>query len=139
VPETEKKHIQKNAELLSIVRKFNLGDEAIEDTFDKAKGLSRKVKAIITKFGTNRNGNVVKRWNRMSTEQRNVMVKELHMSASWLKQFEDDWCCEWILSKGINQRATDRNRSSYKKKEQERGEQLAAAAAPEVSTETGEF
>ena len=140
MPEGEQKYVQKTADLFNIIRKYNLGSEALEDTFEKAKGLSQKVKATIAKHGTDGNGKVAKRWNKLSTERRNLMVKELHTAAPWLEEFEDDWACEWVLSKGINQRTSNGSHSSYREKEQERKRRLAQAIFNlEVLIETGKF
>jgi hypothetical protein len=53
VPVNEKAHIRKNAQLFDIALKYELGDIAEADTFDNARGLSRKVKTVIAKYAIN--------------------------------------------------------------------------------------
>jgi hypothetical protein len=66
------------------------------------------------------------------------MVKELITAASWLQRFEDDWCAEWFLVKGVNMRCTEYNRS--RNQEKERNRQLARVAAlSEDPIEMGKF
>jgi hypothetical protein len=136
VPVNEKAHIRKNAQLFDIALKYELGDIAEADTFDNARGLSRKVKTVIAKYAINCDGKISKRWNRMSSQQRSLMVKALHAAVPWLKSFEDDWASEWLLSKGVNQRVTDCSRASYKQKEKERFDRLAKKIR-EKTSQTG--
>jgi hypothetical protein len=60
VPITEKQEIRALTHLFSLVNRYQLGDEARLDTVDGAKGLSRKVKAVIRgkKFAAHRYGRV---------------------------------------------------------------------------------
>jgi hypothetical protein len=122
---TEKAHIRKNGDLFEIASKYELGDIAKADTFENARRLGRKVKTVIARHAVNCDGKVTKRWRRMSSQQRSLMVQALHSAAPWLKMFEDDWASEWLLSKAVNQRVTEYNRASYKRKEKDAFDRLA--------------
>jgi hypothetical protein len=61
VPESEQTNLRTNADLIEIVRRFKLGNDAMKDSFDKAKGMTRKVKVVIAKYAVDRDGNVRKR------------------------------------------------------------------------------
>ena len=74
VPITEKQEIRALA---------NLGDEARFDNVDGAKGLSRKVRAVIGKHVVTANGQIAERWSNIDVHDRWVMVKALNSTATW--------------------------------------------------------
>jgi hypothetical protein len=120
VPITEKQEIRALTHLFSLVNRYQLGDEARLDTVDGAKGLSRKVKAVIGRNAVTATGQVSERWSRVGAHDRWTMVKALNSSAPWLEKFTNHWLSEWVLAKGVNQRVTDMNRASYKRREEKR-------------------
>lgn len=120
VPITEKQEIRALANLFNLANRYQLGDEARLDTVDGAKGLSRKVRAVIGKHVVTANGQIAERWSNIDVHDRWVMVKALNSSAPWLDRFANHWLSEWVLARGVNQRVTDINRDSYKRREEKR-------------------
>lgn len=120
VPIAEKRKTRALTHLFDLANKYRLGDEARLDTVDGAKGLSRKVKAVIGRHAVAANGRISGRWSWISCHDRWIMTKALNSSATWLENFENHWLSEWVLAKGVNQRVTDLNRASYKRREEKR-------------------
>lgn len=104
--------MKKGTDLYNVICKYNFGNDAVLDTSYGAKVLHRKVKAIITKYAVDESGNVSRRWPKLSTQTRGLMIKDLTSKARWLSRFEDDWAAEWILCKAVNQRVVDRQRKT---------------------------
>ena len=82
--------MKKGTDLYNVVCKHNFGNDAMLDTSYGAKFLHRKVKAIITKHAVDESGNVSRRWPKLSTQTRGLMIKDLTSKARWLGRFEDD-------------------------------------------------
>jgi hypothetical protein len=62
--------------------RYRLGDQAQLDTMDGAKGLNRKVKAVIERYAVTANGKAAGRWSWISCYGRWNMVKALNGSAT---------------------------------------------------------
>jgi len=124
---SEKPNLRSNGDLFTLTTKYDLGEMALEDSFDKASRLWRKVKVIVTKTAVDSDGKISMRWRKLSLQSRSAMVEALYAVAPWLRYFENDWGAEWLLSKAINQRVTDANRGNAKKKEKDALERLALA------------
>jgi hypothetical protein len=82
VPITEKQEIRALANLFNLANRYQLGDEARFDTVDGAKGLSRKVRAVIGKHVVTANGQIAERWSNIDVHDRWVMVKALNSTAT---------------------------------------------------------
>lgn len=128
VPILEKRNTRALVNLFNLTNRYHLGDQARLDTVDGAKGLSRKVKAVIGRYAVAADGKVAVRWSHISCHDRWTMIKVLNSGATWLENFENHWLSEWVLSKGVNQRVTDTTRASYKRREEKR-RNLATASS----------
>ena len=119
VPGSEKKNIKKGGDFLDLVVKYGLGEEAFADTFDGATGLWQKVRTVIGKVAVGLDGKVTTGWAKLPLAKKVSIISTLHKAAPWLHAFEDCWAAEWLLSKAINHRVTERNRRANKKRHEE--------------------
>jgi hypothetical protein len=133
VPKSEKANIKKGANFLDLVVKYDLGEEAFIDTFDGAVKLWQKVRIVIGKVAVGLDGKVTTRWAKIPLAKKLSIISTLHKAAPWLHTFEDCWAAEWLLSKAINQRVTDRNRGAKKMRQKEMISQFAQSTAASLS------
>jgi hypothetical protein len=120
VPLTKRKSVKNFACLLSLAREHNLGDEARHDLEFQGEGIVGKVKPILSKHATSRDGIFQVTWNNLHITSRSKIVKEMHHVAPWLMHFEHTWAAEWIGKHMLNQRVYDRRRPVTQNRERER-------------------
>ena len=99
-------------DLHHLVRKYNFGDKAVLDTSYRAKILHRNVRTTISEYAVGESGKVSRRWPKLPTQTRGLMVEDLISRARWLSQFGDDWAAEWIHHKAVDQRVVDIQRKT---------------------------
>ena len=112
IPSSEARYVKKGTDLYSVICKYNFGNNAMLDTTYRAKILYRKVKTTISKYAVDESGKVSRRWLKLSTQTRSLMIKDLINKARWLSQFENSWAVEWILRKAVDQRIVDWQRKT---------------------------
>lgn len=111
MPRWECGSLRTKSQLRALVSKYELGKDAARDAADNAKILSQKIKALIIRHGDVQ-GNVTNTWTKMTTEERNCMVKDLHAIAPWLEAFEKHWGSDWLLSRAVSRRVSEAKRKS---------------------------
>lgn len=112
IPSSDAPYVKNGTDLHNLILKYNFGNDAVVDTSLGAKILHRKVKATISKYAIDKSGKVSRRWPKLPTQTRGLMIKDLISNACWLGQFEDDWAAEWILRKAVDQRVVDAQRKT---------------------------
>ncbi len=110
VPLSRRKDVSNGTDLHALVREYNLGDDAFEDTRDRCLVLHRMIKVVIARFALDSDANVVGRWRTLPLRLKTRMIRQLQSTAPWLERFEGDWAAEWILAKCVNQRVVDTQR-----------------------------
>ena len=89
VPAIKQKGILNYADLLSLARDFDLGDETSRDLFGKGAGLILKVKPILSRHTVEPDGKFHKTWNALSPIRCANIVHDIHKVALWLLRFEE--------------------------------------------------
>ena len=129
VPLSEKSKIKKGGDFLDLVVKYGHGEEAFADTFGGATKLKNKVRTVIGKVAVGLDGKPTVRWAKIPLAKKLAIISMLHKAAPWLKNFDDCWAAEWLLSRAINQRVTNENRAPKKRRHDEMIMQLAQSTA----------
>jgi hypothetical protein len=129
VPKSEKAKVKRNGDFFDLVVRYNLGEQAFADTFGGAAELWRKVLSVVGKVAVGLDGRVTVRWAKVTHAGKLHMINLLQKGAPWLKAFQNSWGAEWLLSKAINQRVTDGNRGTNKRRREEMVSQLAQTKA----------
>ena len=110
IPKLEVAKITKASDLRRIVQQYDLGDEAIRDTENKAIILIHKVRGIVSKYASNEDGSITKCWHTLSIAVRAQMISKLNEISPWLRNIEDDWATARLLSQNCNQRVSNSQR-----------------------------
>jgi hypothetical protein len=129
VPLSEKSKIKKGGDFLDLVVKYGHGEEAFADTFGGATKLKNKVRTVIGKVAVGLDGKATVRWAKIPLAKKLAIISMLRKAAPWLKNFDDCWAAEWLLSRAINQRVTNENRAPKKRRHDEMILQLAQSTA----------
>jgi hypothetical protein len=110
IPKLEVAKVTKASDLRRIVQQYDLGDEAVRDTENKAIIFIRKVRGIVSKYASNENGSITKRWHTLSIAVRAQMISKLNEISPWFRNIEDDWATARLLSQNCNQRVSNSQR-----------------------------